>query len=299
MITVEDLPSREEDATAPVLSPRYGTWAFAEGDACGTNQTCACCGAAAVSDPHSHDAVCVAGCVSVPAKANASFDDTSWQRVKGGQDWRVHSNFTAQNATGWYRQRVGASALFLKQTVAQPLILDLGVISGADFTYFNGVLIGSTGQWGNPGCDDYETWRRYPIPPALLKPTGNLLAIRVFSKGGSGWSPLRAPFGFPGGLFDDPVLGPDVDIRSGPFDAGACLNGASLGYAVGGIGWCKFTRSPVAWCVRTNVDTLIVVTDRTAFETPVGDGSAVSVAFDGVYENSDVYVNGHFLGHHP
>ena len=275
--SIEDLPARADDQTAPVLGPRYGTWAFHEGDECGANQTCACCGSAALPDPHSGSAVCVAGCVSVPPRANASFDDSAWQRVKGGQDWRVHSNFTAQNATGWYRQLVDASELFLKQTVDQPLILDLGVISGADFTYLNGQLIGSTGSWGNPGCDDYETWRRYPVPPSLLKPTGNLIAVRIFSKGGPGWSPLRAPFGFPGGMFDDPALGPDVDVRSGPFDAGASVNGQSLGYAVGGIGWY-----------------------RTAFETPAAaTAEATSLDFDGVYEESDVYVNGVHVGHHP
>jgi hypothetical protein len=150
--SIEDLPSREEDETAPVLAPRYGTWFFAEGDACGGNKTCACCGDAAVEDPHSHAAVCTKGCVAVPRRANISYDDSSWQKVRGGTDWRAHSNFTAQNATGWYRQRVEASSLFRQQTVSQPLILDLGVISGADFTYFNGVLIGSTGEWGNPDC---------------------------------------------------------------------------------------------------------------------------------------------------
>jgi beta-galactosidase len=70
------------------------------------------------------------------------------------------------------------------------------------------------------------------------------------------------------------VLGPDVDVRSGPFDAGASVNGASLGYTVGGIGWY-----------------------RNVFPTPAEP--SVSIRFDGVYENSDVYVNGQLVGHHP
>ena len=268
------LPSRSEDASAPILSPRYGEWAFAAGDHCGGNATCACCGADAVPDPQG--AHCN-GCSSVPARATSGFDDSAWQRVKGGSDWRIISNLTAQNATGWYRQHLSVPPLFLRQTVADPLILDLGIISGADFTYLNGVLIGQSGQWGNPGCDDYENWRRYPVPPSLLRAKGNLLSVRVFSKGGRGASPLRAPFGYPGGLFDDPVLGPDADVRSGPFDAGASVNGRSLGYAVGGIGWY-----------------------RNSFQTPASSAPpSVSVRFDGIYENSDVFVNGQLVGHHP
>jgi hypothetical protein len=69
---IEDLPPRTEDTTAPVLGPRYGTWAFSPGDD------------ASWSKP--------------------GFDDSHWQRVQGGQDWRTHSNYTAKNAIGWYRQ---------------------------------------------------------------------------------------------------------------------------------------------------------------------------------------------------
>jgi hypothetical protein len=196
--SILSLPRRAEDASAPVLAPRYGEWAFAAGDECGGNKTCACCGSDAVPDPQgSH----CNGCSSVPARATASFDDSGWQKVKGGSDWRVVSNLTAQNATGWYRQHLAVPPLFLRRTAAEPLILDLGVISGADFTYLNGALIGQSGQWGDPGCDDYESWRRYPVPPSLLKASGNVLSVRVFSKGGPGAVPLRAPFGFPGGLY--------------------------------------------------------------------------------------------------
>ena len=77
--SIEDLPPRDSDASAPVLGPRYGIWAFSPGDE------------SAWSAP--------------------DFDDSNWQRVKGGQDWREASNYTDRNATGWYRQRVEANAL--------------------------------------------------------------------------------------------------------------------------------------------------------------------------------------------
>ena len=54
-----------EDASAPVLAPRYGEWAFAAGDKCGGNKTCTYCGSDAVFDPQgSH----CDGCSSVPAR---------------------------------------------------------------------------------------------------------------------------------------------------------------------------------------------------------------------------------------
>ena len=65
-------------------------------------------------------------------------------QVTGGQDWRVASNYTQKDATGWYRQTVSASELFLSSGA---LRLDLGVIAGVDETFLNGQKIGSTGEW--------------------------------------------------------------------------------------------------------------------------------------------------------
>jgi beta-galactosidase len=256
--SIEDLPSREEDKVMPVLSTRYGDWSFAKGDN--------------------------------PAWSAPGFDDSSWQHVKGGEDWRVHSNYTISNATGWYRQHLPAIASGL--LAAPSLPLDLGLVSGVDFTYLNGVLIGNTGNIGalnssHPDCSPYTTWRSYNVPAGLLKPSGNVLAVRVFSIGGP--APTGPGSGYPGGLYDDTADDDNGELvgdhRRGAFDPGASANikgqyaeyGASVGYALGGVGWY-----------------------RKEFALPAATrGKRVSIKFDGVYCHADTYINGHYLGHHP
>ena len=139
------------------------------------------------------------------------------------------------------------------------------------------------------------------IIPGLLRLTGNVVAIRVFTEGGNC---TYVDGNSPGDLYDNPRLTPrlkdgDVrsgafdesaslngrsydnprlnhgDVRSGVFDASASLNGRSYGYAVGGTGWY-----------------------REHFELP-RVASVVQIQFDGVYMNSDMWINNVFLGNYP
>ena len=59
--------------------------------------------------------------------------------MKGGRDWRNASNFTDENATGWYRQAVTVPDHLL---TASNLVLSLGVIAGADQAWVNGISVG-------------------------------------------------------------------------------------------------------------------------------------------------------------
>lgn len=62
-----------------------------------------------------------------------------------------------------------------------------------------------------------------------------------------------------------------------PFDPALSAGGAATGYVVGGIGWY-----------------------RKHFTLPPSDlGKTVTIRFDGVYMNSDVWINGQHLGNHP
>jgi len=205
------------------------------------------------------------------------FDDASWQRVPGGHDWRVASNYTDANAFGWYRQVIDANELLRTSLITK---LSLGIIAGADETYVNGVKVGGIGDMSKPECGDYVSWRSYAIPAKLLKPTGNLVAVRVLTLGGAGTYDDDT---YPGGLYDDPRL-KDHDVRRGAFDAGASLNGRSYGYTVGVIGWYRKSFTLPASYSAGGASAA---------------ASVVRVRFDGVYMNSDAYLNGHFLGNHP
>ena len=123
----------------------------------------------------------------------------------------------------------------------------------------NGVEIGRTGS-NKPDCSDYLRFRSYRIPSGLLRPTDNVIAVQVFSEGGQ----------WPGGLFDHPRIR-NGDARGGPFDPALSSGARATGYTVGGVGWY-----------------------RKYFATPkvLTTGTMTTLTFDGVYMNSELYLNG-------
>jgi beta-galactosidase len=67
-----------------------------------------------------------------------------------------------------------------------------------------------------------------------------------------------------------------VPSRIGPFDNYLSEGRRATGWVLGGTGWY-----------------------RKRFTANVGEDSQVEIVFDGVYMNSDVWLNGHHLGYHP
>ncbi|MBE2213324.1 MAG: 9-O-acetylesterase [Opitutaceae bacterium] len=81
-------------------------------------------------------------------------------------------------------------AVWLRRWVDVPLSwashrlrLELGAVDDFDRTYFNGAAIGGIGA-ENP--DAWRTPRRYVVPEGLVRPGANLIAVRVFDRGGNG-----------------------------------------------------------------------------------------------------------------
>jgi beta-galactosidase len=90
------------------------------------------------------------------------------------------------------------------------------------------------------------------------------------------WSVEALP-SFPESTGEGSVWGnTDVPSRIGPFDSYQSEGKRDTGWFVGGTGWY-----------------------RKRFTPSMGAGSLVEVLFDGVYMNSDVWLNGHHLGNHP
>ena len=274
--TREDLPSRKTDTEFPVIDARYGVWKLHAGDSA--------------------------------SFAAPGYNDSAWPGAKGGVDWRTYGHaFEAVNATGWYRQQLGAVPPFMLNTT-RVLTLSLGIIAGADATYLNGKLLGANpaGACGRDGCATggdtlntrlYITPRAYTIPHGVLNPAGgapNVLAVRVRSYGGTGRGPANAtnmsdglsypPYGttFPGGFFDDANLkGGAATQRTGPFDAAVSPGAMGTGYTLGGTGYYRKTFS------------------LADLPGGVGPTQRVLLRFDGVYMNSSMWLNGAWLGTHP
>lgn len=248
--------------------------------------------------------------------AEPAVDDSSWISAVVPRDW--HSPPLAHNfTTGWYRKHLHNVSVAAMRVAAPSLLrLALGVVCGADQTYLNGKLLGSTG-WppatataatvradvaaytAKPAqvqCKAYAIPRVYKIPTGLLRADGtDVLAVRVFS-----------PLSEPGGLCDFSFYGPDgeqvniSDGRSGPFGSGLAFN--SVAYYTSdtadeaALGWTEndtprsqgYTAQGQGWYRKSFV----------MGETNLTSDHVTKVLFDGVYGVTDCWINGHHLGQH-
>ena len=262
----EDLPPREQDHEYPVISARYLPWRLQSGD----NQ----------------------------AWVNPFFDDSSWHAAEGGVDWRRYGDGAfnrSSTVSGFYRARLSFPAWMAASSNKVMPIISLGIVAGSADVWVNGVHIGGTTM---NATADYTTFLRYALPSlTLLQPgSGNVvIAVRVRT------FPVKLPGRTSssvaaGGLYDDPSLDglstnlapkrSATSLRSGPFDPAASPGQGSTGYTLGGKAW-----------YRKSFPTPPLVASK-------GDGTNAQrprllLRFDGIYQNSVVYVNGILVGDHP
>ena len=223
--SIEDLPTLEK-SVVPELPVVAGQWRFQKGDD--------------------------------SAWKAREWDDGKWQSVALPDSWEHHSNYTEDNAYGWFRRRIEIPA----DCRGKDFDLLLGCIDDADETFLNGKRIGATGTFPPGFRSAWSVQRRYRVPASLVRGDGSyVLAVRVFDESGNG------------GICQAAIK----TVRVGPFDTGLSESGGYTGHVVGGTGWYRkhFTL------------------------TPAEQGKRVAVRFDGVYMNSDVWLNGRHLGNHP
>lgn len=106
-------------------------------------------------------------------------EDKEWESIKVPEEWGNHFK-EAYDGWGWYRIHFQLS----KEEKGKTILLDLGEIDDRDWTYVNGVFVGSEDGW--------QRYRRYQLKPgdsayATLNFGGdNVIAIQVFDGGGGG-----------------------------------------------------------------------------------------------------------------
>ncbi|MBC8185293.1 beta galactosidase jelly roll domain-containing protein [candidate division KSB1 bacterium] len=112
-----------------------------------------------------------------------------WKNILVPARWE-DEGYPDLDGFAWYRKRV-----VIKSSLASSkLILMLGKINDIDAVYFNGTLIGSTGNFNvkdlkkeNLAGEYYKKERAYFIPPTLIKANReNLIAVRIFDFGNKG-----------------------------------------------------------------------------------------------------------------
>jgi beta-galactosidase len=140
------------------------------------------------------------------------------------------------------------------------ILINVGKIDDADETYFNGVKVGGMGSFPPKYTSAWDIFRDYKVPHEIINYGGkNSIAVRVFD-GIMG-----------GGIYND-----GEKIIEGLFES-TCPGGSGAGYINAGVGWYRKTfRLPEN------------VKDKHVF-----------IEFDGVYMNSDVWINGFHLGDRP
>ncbi len=160
---------------------------------------------------------------------------------------------------GWYRSKV----VVPDNLRGKDFVLDLGVVDDADETFFNGKKIGAIGGMPpdfDPSIAPWTQQRSYRVPAALVRDGENVIAVRAYNCTGTGGiKAVRDSF---------KTVGP-----FSPESAG----GPATGHTLGGTGWYR---------KRFKLD-------------PGSDGKRTTIVFDGIYMDSDVWLNGHHLGNHP
>ena len=104
-----------------------------------------------------------------------ALDDAAWKTISepgAFQDAGIPELSTV-NGVVWFRRVFDLPATDVGKDAVVHLLVD-----DNDTTWVNGTLVGAT--------DGYNTPRAYPVPAALLKPTGNVIAVRVLDTGGKG-----------------------------------------------------------------------------------------------------------------
>jgi beta-galactosidase len=241
---------------------------------------------------------------------NPVYNDSSWLKVDVPHDWSIeglaHSETKVEDATelplvrGEWKFNKGDDILWKNpdfkddswQTVKLPanwedhsnytkdsvygwfrreltipadlkgkdVFINMGKIDDVDETFFNGVKIGGLGHFLPEYVSAWDVVRHYKIPHEIIHYGGkNIISVRVFDGVGGG------------GIYND-----GSTITEGIFES-TSPGGSGGGYINAGTGWY-----------------------RKVFKLPENiQGKRVFIEFDGVYMNSDVWLNGVHLGNRP
>lgn len=115
------------------------------------------------------------------------FDDSKWANAAIGEVWEKWG-FESYNGFAWYRKTVIIPSKLRNEAEKKGgLILKLARIDDADYTYFNGLLVGKTGELPPHYQGSFDVDRIYTIPvSAILWDQPNIIAVRVFDELGNG-----------------------------------------------------------------------------------------------------------------
>lgn len=108
--------------------------------------------------------------------AEKYFNDTQWESIHVPSTWE-DQGFHGYDGFAWYRIKFDGRKL----NKSEKYYINLGFIDDADEVYFNGDLIGLSGQMPPKFKTAYNNERKYVIPSHSINFSGqNTIAVRVF-----------------------------------------------------------------------------------------------------------------------
>lgn len=197
-----------------------------------------------------------------PSWKDAGFVDIFWKDVDLPSVFSEYS-VSQENIYAWLRRSIAVP----DECRGRDIVLDMGVIADCDETYVNGELVGKTGDFPNKEFCHYalpNSPRFYKIPAKLTSTKNMTIAVRIFAKNAKG------------GIHSLNIPSETPLMRTGPFDFFKSEGGKHTGHFVGGIGWYR-----KSFTISGNENDKIV-----------------SIVFDGIYMDSDVWLNGRHIGTH-
>lgn len=116
---------------------------------------------------------------------NVDYNDTAWQEVLSSKSLK-DQNIKLDNGFGWYRKRIQMSDILVNAIKNKGgIMLHLGRLAATDEVYFNGKLVGKTGQFPQDYRGYFDNERNYFVPEEDINLTGeNLIAIKFHD----GWN---------------------------------------------------------------------------------------------------------------
>ncbi|MBD3241820.1 MAG: glycoside hydrolase [Chitinivibrionales bacterium] len=114
--------------------------------------------------------------------AERKYGDDEWERVQVPNAWE-NEGFPGYDGYAWYRK----GFVIPENLRTRQLYLKIGRVDDVDMTYFNGHLIGATGDFPPNYSTAWDTRRLYELPAEYVRyDRENSLAVRVYDPGGGG-----------------------------------------------------------------------------------------------------------------